>query len=159
MFLCVKSLESRLACSKSLINVSCVAGGGEHTALGGASNHGGHRGAVCSVSWVGSWSVPLLPFPGGDSALPSLLAEGHLAVCVPCASQPGIGDLEEEERKGGFVADLGNTRVLYSKDGPSARSRVADVQLPEQGANGADLVSLALRSVGRQMGKGHQPAS
>lgn len=58
------------------------------------------------------------------------------------------------------MAGLGNTRVLYSKDGHSARSRVADPQPPEQGANWADLVGLALGSVGTQMGKGHlsQPA-
>lgn len=90
--------------------------------------------------------------------MPSLLAEGHLAVC-PVRLSARDPAPEEEERKGGFVADLGNTRVLYSKDGPSARSRVADVQLPERGANGADLVGLALRSVGTWMGKGHQPAS
>lgn len=31
VFLCVKSLDSSLAFPRALINVSCVAGGGEHT--------------------------------------------------------------------------------------------------------------------------------
>lgn len=79
--------------------------------------------------------------------------------CVLCTSQPGIWDPEEEERKGGLVAGLGNTRVLYSKDGRPARPRVADLQ-PQQDANWADLAGLALGSVGTQMGKEHcsQPA-
>lgn len=58
------------------------------------------------------------------------------------------------------MADLNKTRVLYSKDWHSARSRVAALQPPEQGGNWADLVGLPLGRVGAQMGKGHfsQPA-
>lgn len=118
MFLCVKSLESRLACSKSLINVSCVAGGGEHTALGGASNHGGHRGAVCSVSWVGSWSVPLLPFPGGDQPCPAFLRKDTW----PCVSRAplsqGSGTWRRRKEREGSWLTLGILGSYTPKTGP-----------------------------------------
>lgn len=55
------------------------------------------------------------------------------------------------------MADLGNTRVLYSKDRHSARPRAAELQPPEskQGGNWADPVGLAFDNVEAQLGKGN----
>lgn len=73
------------------------------------------------------------------------------------APQPGIRDVEEEKREGGLVADLGNTRVLYSKDRHSAKPRAAELQPPEsnQGGNWADPKGLAFENVDAQLGKGN----
>lgn len=74
------------------------------------------------------------------------------------ASQPGIWDPEEEKRKGGLVADLGNAKGSYApKASVLPKPQGTETQPPknEQGGNWADLVCLALTSLGTQMQKGN----
>ena len=74
------------------------------------------------------------------------------------APQPGIWDPEEEKRKGGLAADLGNAKGSYApKVGILPSPQRTETQPPknEQGGNWADLVCLALASLGTQMQKGN----
>lgn len=88
---------------------------------------------------------------------PSALVGEDAWLWALSAPQPGIRDAEEEKREGGLVADLGNTRVLYSKDRHAARPRAAELQPPEskQGGNWADPMGLAFDNVEAQLGKGN----
>lgn len=105
--------------------------------------------------------MPPPAFPGGAGTSSSPLASsscwGDAWLCQ-FAPQPGIWDPEEEKRKGGLAADLGNAKgPMLQKVGvlPSPQD-LKETQPPknEQGGNWADLVCLALASLGTQMQEG-----
>lgn len=101
-----------------------------------------------SPEGAGTSGSPWPPAPVGEDAW----------LCVRSAPQPGIWDPEEEKRKGGLVADLGNATGSYAPQaGVLPRSWGTETQPPknEQGGNWADLVCLALTSLGTQMQKGN----
>lgn len=148
----VKSLESSLAFSKSLINVSRVAGGGEPLVRGDLVR-------LCRVLRELGWdprgsrcNVPgLVPEPKpGPSRRPSW--GGRLAVCPVCPSArlwgPGGG-----ERKGELVADLGNAQgsIFQRQVLCQAQGRRTAAPESEQGGSWTD----PLCNVGAQRDKGN----
>lgn len=152
----VKSLESSLAFSKGLINVSHVAGGGEPLAHGDLVR-------LCRVLRELGWDPggsrynvpgPVLEPKPGPGHQPSW--GGCLAVCPVCLSArhwgPGGG-----ERKGELVADLGNTQgsIFQRQELCQAQGRQTAAPESERGGSWTGAAGLASCSVGAQRGKGN----
>lgn len=113
--------------------------------------------AVCSVSWDGILVCASGDLPSGGAGAtalpgpPALMGAGAW-LCVLSAPQPGIWDLEEETRKGRLVADLAATKGLMLQGWAFCQALGSRAAAPQKWA---DLASLALGSVGAEIGKGN----